>query len=494
MLLSEVLYIAKNINKYKSLNEALKSNILSTILHKFDYSNITVEAKNHRYYRGYDDKGVSFFDIKYEYQRLAERGQLTQEMCDTVEGRQKILDCDYVKKKKAKQWGNTYINNGVIYMIMETVKNKSGHNIGLSDITDSDLITISPADAKKKIYKTGLQFWVDYNDELRAVVVDNTIILYIKQLNQYDSWLKPNPDYHEKTDFSTFSDSRNDEPLEDFINKAFIKIPVYHILSSNVDIKNELGANNVKTLQNVPGISKVYVVNAEGMQNTDITEKLKSRSDYRSFLESQTNLNKKNIERYKQILKVRRTQDDGSKIINKIYDFMDICLDTNIALQELDNDVISNREEEEFRGDSYWCSAPVDYSYSGPLRKIYGDNHFYNTQVRNQWGRGKHSEEMWTYNSIGDCLVVANLRVERCIEYVQSIIDAYDEYTKIKNKADSSKERILGALDLLKSRYNQLYNFIHIRSSVYDKIRRYLDKANIDIDKIMKDIDNFNFK
>jgi len=64
-------------------------------------------------------------------------------------------------------------------MIMEAIKNKSTHKIGLSDITDSELITISPIDAKKKIYKTGLQFWVDYDNNLRAVVIDNTIILYI---------------------------------------------------------------------------------------------------------------------------------------------------------------------------------------------------------------------------------------------------------------------------------------------------------------------------
>jgi len=73
MLLSEVLYIAKNINKYKSLNESLKSNILSDIFHKFDYSNITIEPVNKNYYIGYTDKGVSFFDVKFEYQRLAER-------------------------------------------------------------------------------------------------------------------------------------------------------------------------------------------------------------------------------------------------------------------------------------------------------------------------------------------------------------------------------------------------------------------------------------
>lgn len=491
MLLSEVLYIAKNINKYKSLNESLKSNILADILHKFDYSNITIEPIRKGYYR--NEQGVSFFDVKYTYQRLAERNQLTQEMCDTVEGRQKIIECDYKKKKRQKQWDGTYYNNGIIYYIMQTVKNKSGHNIGLSDITDSDLITISPADAKKKIYKTGLQFWLDYDNNLRAVVIDNTIILYIKQFNQYNSWLKPNPDYHEKTDFSTFSNSRNDEPLEEFINKAFIKIPVYDIYTSNVDIKNELGANNVKSLQNVPGISKVYVVNPEGMSNSDITEKLKSRKDYKIFLESQTNLNKKNIERYQNQLKVRRSQGVDSRIINKIYDFLEVCMDTTIALQDLDNDVLTNKSENEFMGDSYWHTAPLDYMYSGLLKKIYPEGSFFDSKVRNLYGRGSHMETQWSFRSIGDCLVVANLKVEKCIEYAQSIIDAYDRYNEIKDKAETTQDNILHELSVLKDKYKVLRDFISYNSSVYNEIRRQLDKANIDIDKVMSKIDNFQF-
>lgn len=493
MLLSEVLYIAKNINKYKSLNESLKSNILSDILHKFDNSNVTIGPYNKNYYKGYQDKGVSFFDVKYEYQRLAERNQLTQEMCDTVEGRQKIINCDYKKKKRQKQWDGTYYNNGIIYYIIQTVKNKSGHNIGLPDITDSDLITISPADAKKKIYKTGLQFWLDYDNNLRAVVIDNTIILYIKQFNQYNSWLKPNPDYHEKTDFSTFANSRNDEPLEEFINKAFIKIPVYDIYTSNVDIKNELGANNVKSLQNVPGISKVYVVNPEGMNNSDITEKLKSRKDYKIFLESQTNLNKKNIERYQKLLKVRRSQGVESKIINKIYDFLDACMDTTIELQDLDNDVLTNKSADEFIGDTYWHSAPVDYMYSAQLRKIYPNSSFFNSKVRNLYGRGTHMETQWTFRSIGDCLVVANLKIQKCIEYAQSIIDRYDKYNEIKDKADTTQDTILYELNILKSNYKSLKDFISYNSSVYNEIRRQLDKANIDINKVMSKIDNFQF-
>lgn len=493
MLLSEVLYIAKNINKYKSLNEALKSNILSDILHKFDYSNVTIEPDNKNFYSNYRDMGVSFFDVKYEYQRLAGRNQLTPEMCDTAEGRQKILNCDYKKKKRTKQWDGTYCNNGIIYYIIQAVKNKSGHNIGLSDITDSDLITISPTDAKKKIYKTGLQFWLDYDNNLRSVVIDNTIILYIKQINQYNSWLKVNPDYHEKTDFSTFADNRNDESLENFINKAFIKIPVYDIYTSNVDIKKELGANNVKSLQNVPGITKVYVVNQIGMNNSDITEKLKSRKDYKIFLESQINLNKKNIERYQKELKVRRSQGVDSKIINKIYDFLDVCMDTTIALQDLDNDVLTNKSENDFIGDTYWHSAPLDYQYSGMLKRIYPENNFYDSKVRNMYGRGTHMETQWSFKSIGDCLVVANLKVEKCIEYAQSIIDRYDKYNEIKDKADTNQDTILYELNLLKSNYKSLRDFISYNSSVYNEIRRQLDKANIDIDKVMSKIDNFNF-
>jgi len=36
------------------------------------------------------------------------------------------------------------------------LKAKADHNLGISDITDTQLLTITPEEAKKKIYKTGI--------------------------------------------------------------------------------------------------------------------------------------------------------------------------------------------------------------------------------------------------------------------------------------------------------------------------------------------------
>ena len=77
-------------------------------------------------------------------------------MCDTVKGRQSVIKCTYTKKYKTKQWDGSYIDNTIIGIINRMLKAKAEHNSGISDITDTQLLTITPEDAKKKIYKTGI--------------------------------------------------------------------------------------------------------------------------------------------------------------------------------------------------------------------------------------------------------------------------------------------------------------------------------------------------
>lgn len=79
------------------------------------------------------------------------------------------------------------------------------------------------------------------------------------------------------------------------------------------------------------------------MDNIDITNKLNNRREYRDFVLSQTNLNKKNIERYRQILKVRKQESLDSKVIKNVNNFMDICFDVNMELHDLDNDILTNK-------------------------------------------------------------------------------------------------------------------------------------------------------
>lgn len=54
------------------------------------------------------------------------------------------------EKYKTKQWDGSYIDNTIIGIINRMLKAKAEHNLGISDITDTQLLTITPEDAKKK--------------------------------------------------------------------------------------------------------------------------------------------------------------------------------------------------------------------------------------------------------------------------------------------------------------------------------------------------------
>ena len=62
----------------------------------------------------------------------------------------------FTTQKKTKQWDGSYIDNTIIGIINRMLKAKADHNLGISDITDTQLLTITPEEAKKKIYKSGI--------------------------------------------------------------------------------------------------------------------------------------------------------------------------------------------------------------------------------------------------------------------------------------------------------------------------------------------------
>lgn len=490
MLLSEVLYIAKNL---KHINESLNSVTLSSLLSKFDRSNLTLSPCRDEGYMK-QREGADFFYVVRKYERLASNNNLTQEMCDTVEGRQSVIKCTYTKIQKTKNWDGSYTDNSIIGIINRMLKAKADHNLGISDITDTQLLTITTEEAKKKIYKTGIQFWVDYDDQLRAVTIDNKIIVYIKAINPYDSWLEPNKNYNEKTDISDFA--KDSQKVEDFVNKAFTKIPVYDVLTYLSDIKKELGADNIKSLQKITAITKVYVVDPKYMENIDITNKLNNRREYRDFLLSQTNINKKNIERYRQILKVKKQEGLDSKVIKNVNNFMDICFDVNMELQDLDNDVLTNKNFDEFKLKSFWDQAQCDSIYESMIRQTYGnDTHLlFTSKARRTYGRGYYNTLIFCFNSITDCLIILNLKIQRCINLSMSVIEQYQKYIELKNKADISHEVIAQEIDSLKFRFTSLRTFVEQDySKVYQSAKELLEKNGFNITNITDKIDNFKF-
>ena len=490
MLLSEVLYIAKNL---KHINESLNSVTLSSLLRKFDRSNLTLSPLRDEGYMT-QREGADFFYVVMKYERLASNNKLTQEMCDTVKGRQSVIKCTYTKIQKTKHWNGSYTDNSIIGIINRVLKAKTDHNLGISDITDTQLLTITTDEAKKKIYKTGIQFWVDYEDQLRAVTIDNKIILYITSVNPYNSWLEPNKNYNEKTDITDFA--TDSKKVEDFVNKAFTKIPVYNVLTSSSDIKKELGADNIKSLQKITAITKVYVVDPKYMDNIDITNKLNNRREYRDFLLSQTNLNKKNIDRYRQILKVRKQESLNSKVIKNVNNFMDICFDVNMELQDLDNDILTNKKFDEFKLTSFWKQAYCDNTYERMIKQVYGNDTpmLITTRERNPYGRGYINNLIFSFRTIADCLIILNLKIQRCIDLSMAVLEQYQQYIDIKNKAGVSNETIVQEINSLKIRFTSLRNFVEQDNSrVYKSAKKHLEKNGINITNITDKIDNFKF-
>lgn len=170
------------------------------------------------------------------------------------------------------------------------------------------------------------------------------------------------------------------------------------------------------------------------MDNIDITNKLNNRHEYRDFVLSQINLNKKNIERYRQILKVRKQESLDSKVIKNVNNFMDICFDVNMELQDLDNDILTNKKFDEFKLVSYWNNANCDDIYASMIRHTYGSDTFllFTTRERRQYGRGHYDKLVFLFNSIADCLIILNLKVQRCIDLSISVIEQYQKYIDTK--------------------------------------------------------------
>ena len=228
----------------------------------------------------------------------------------------------------------------------------------------------------------------------------------------------------------------------------------------------------------------------------DITNKLNNRREYRDFVLSQTNLNKKNIERYRQILKVRKHESLDSKVIKNINNFMDICFDVNMELQDLDNDILTNKKFDEFKLVSYWNQVNCDGIYASMIRQTYGSDTslLFTTRERRPYGRGHYDQLVFSFKSIADCLIILNLKVQRCIDLSISVREQYQKYIDIKNKSDVSHEVIAQEIDSLKLRFTSLRTFVEQDySNVYQSAKNLLEKNGFNITNITDKIDNFKF-
>lgn len=461
MNLKEVLTLMQ---QYKQLNESYKSNKLDKIFKSFENSNLTLEIKSlTKYY--WENNPKNIYHIKNIYQSLAKQNVLTQEMLDDPDKRQQLLGIKYVQKYK-------YDKINATKEILDSLILKTNSHIGISEIKDDDLIYITPAEAKLKPYKSLLQFWFNYKDELVAICKDNTIICYITiKKENYDVNYDFKGDSTSKNIFYAEKTEENIKKQEEFINKAFKIIPEYNIYVTNKDIKNKLnGVNNVKKLQSEQYISYIYAVNEEGMKAINYNEIAKSRSDYKEYLIKEKEKLEKIISgKYKNFNKqlvnkvsLIKSEAIPNNILNSISSYIAICFEVYNDMQDFMLNTLNNYKPNytftntKTSGDLTYNNK--NYEYGLKLKSLFPDN-------ITEYKYRKYYSMYFSFKSIGDCFVVINLFLEKLIYTCVDLLNIIEQYNKLKD--NDNVNDLVKLLNTLKSKYNDVlfasnYNNIHI--------------------------------
>lgn len=459
MLLSEVLYLAKNLNP---INEAFKSKTIRDILKNLERSslNLKVEYISTEGVSWYHPSPLDVWDIRQKYRDLNRKGELSQELLDNPKLREILFNIKYVPKKKPT---NTYGDYTFIVKLLIEIANKTGNHIGISEIKDSDLVNITPEEAKKKPYKSGLQFWFDYNDDLKAICKDNKIICLLVRKGE---WLESNPDYTGPTDINLFKNLDNysynqqKEITTEFIDKAFRNIPVYELKYSNYDIKQELGANNIKTLQEKGHVYKVLAVNEEGQKNSDYNQIIEKRLDYKKYLNSQMNLAQKNYERRQNEIKVRKEQGIDNNILQTIDEAYDTIFDIYSEMQTFMMTYISNIEKYKISYTRY-VDITNYYEWKG-LKNIVPNNV---VEFNGGTQRNKRIRTSFYITNIGDAFITINYYLELLLNNLQDLTNKVNQLTKMKEN-NEDKTYLLNQLKNIKSQYANFFKMIEYDNNV----------------------------
>ena len=484
MLLSDVLYIAKNLN---SLNEAYKSNILRTIFQRYEYSSITLNPEyidNKNTWRKAEP--LTSYEICDKYCRLYRNNELTQESLDDPKQREKLMNIKYVKNKYYDYNNTTFIKH-----LLNKIVEKTNTHIGISEITDETLIKITPEDAKKKPYKNNLQFWFTYDNELKAICKDNKIIALI--VKNYDSWYKSNPEYKGTTDIELFEHNYYSYDLEkkikeEFISKAFIEIPVFKLMCNPNLIKQELGANNIKTLMTKELISYVYTVNDEGMENINYDEIIKQRQDYIKYLNSQKDLADKNHQRYLNEIKYRKEHGTDNKIQDFVNNAYDIIFDAYNDMQQFMFKYLSDNIEKYIIKYAQSINILYDTKYA-KLKTLLPENVYEGSRGYSR--RYKQPYEEFYVKTIGDCFIVINLYFENLLNDFQFFINTLNTIQELKKDTEKNKDVILSNLKYLKDKYNLVIKNINYNNdNVLSTVVYILKQVQINPEPILSKLMN----
>ena len=484
MRLNEVLNIAKSLTK---LNESIKSKTLTDMFTEINNSNYFYKLDKNTAKNRWETS-LDYFDIIRRYQDLFSNGKLTLDMLDDPKKRKEIFPEEYIRKDSIKSKYND--NKNFIQIVLKQIEIKTGNHIGISEINDNNLEKIFPENAKKKIYKSKLQFWISYDNKLKAIVKDNTIICYISYDN-YDTWYTVNPEYKgpSNIDINLFSksylDISSNNEFKNFINNAFNKLEKITVTYLENELKNNYNLNNVKKLQESGGISFIYVVNDEGMKNIDYNEIHKSRLEYKKFLDDYIHMKLVNINRYNNIIKIRNSENTSSKFINYADKLLNLCEDIFITLQ---SECLNYITDDKLNIDcNYIPTFPYSYEYA-KLKEL-SPNLIEDTEPWKKRASSKiYKIKLW---SIGDCFFIICIYIENLINKIYNFYTQLETLDKLKQEENKNNNAIIQQLNNIKMLYEKLiiYKDYHNKPEI-KSIINFLQKNNINIKYIFNNLIN----
>lgn len=474
MLLSEILNIAKDIQqkRHKPINESLNGKFLINLLDKtFKDTNVGLKAVPIN-----DENSVKNTLVKLNdrYKYLARYDNLTQEECDDPKFREKILNCKYLKVN--------YISN-ILKLITQRVKNLTKHNIALSELEDTDFVKITKDESRKKPYKNCLQFHLDVYDKLKAVCLDNKILVYFNNDNyvfKADELYKVNYDYTGPTDITDDFENYHCPNRVKFILNAFTRIPNIDILTDPNLIKKCIGAANVKTLLENGHIFTIYALKPDVIDTDDLNEKMQTRKEYKEYLESQMNLNRKNIERYKNIILLNKKNFINKKVTNKTNEILDTLMDLCVVLKAKEIQLISDSNTL-FKPNNYYYMSSVELYKLYNQLSVYIQEH-YSDLLIDKSPTKRYKEYIIKTTNIGDIFRLLNIEIELILTETNKVINLLNLYGKVKNDNLSDEDNIM-YLKKINVQYKQLRD-LFTKKIFQLSLDALKDSYNIDINYI----------
>lgn len=498
MLLSEVIQIAKHIKQYTPINEAYNANIIRQIVNPVNrYSILDIQSKS-----GYMDVVKDGNDLIWAYKRKYRNvPEMLDDYFNKPEGRDAVLNQRIFKYKVS------FINT-----INNRLKDQCDMQIDIANISDDQIEIIDDITlAKKKPYKSCLQFWVNNDtNQLIAITCQNKIICVCKQYKS-DMYSIPlnNKNFvghytqEECKQMLDEVDERNYTLFKEFYSKAFKLVNKVNIYDTDKDIKKELNtiALSINKLleyfqeQQIYNI-RIYAVNSEGMEQNNITEKMNLREEYKKYLIMEKRFLHDQQERYRNYVKEQKGKQLKNKTENKVKQFLELCLDAyNECIQLQVQFLTKSPDDLKIPDNRYGIYMKVNnYSAQSYFYNFIYDAYHNNSLSQTLYNKflyvSRKSREYQSFeikNKI-DLLIFLSVAIQFCIAKLTTISNLYIE---IDNTDDNNK--IVKLISDVKIAINSID--VIKNSNIFPDVYNYAQKSNItSILKYITNIQQFNIQ